>query len=112
MPDDVLLVALFAAMKLLGLGLGALLLVPLLRDEPAAPDVTSGPEEEDGGGGSDRISPVAPRGPRPDGLPVPLPDAQPARVRLRERGRLADLLPRPARRPEHVPDRPRTPVRD
>ena len=47
------------------------------------------------------------RGPRDGGLP--LPDAKPSRVRLREPGRIADALPRPARRgapePERVPVR-------
>lgn len=111
MPDDLLLVALFAAMKLLGLGLGAALLLPILRDEGVKPRRV-GREDDDGGGGSDRIGPVAPRDPQPDGLRFPLPDAVPARVRLRERRRLADLLPRRARRPQHAPTPSRTPVRD
>jgi hypothetical protein len=42
-------------------------------------------------------APVAPSG----GLP--LPDAVPARVRLREPGRLSDHVVRPERRPSHVP---------
>jgi hypothetical protein len=47
--------------------------------------------------------------PRPrDGLP--LSDAEPSRVRLREPGRLADAHPRPARRPAHAPER--TPTHD
>ncbi|HEX8205971.1 MAG TPA: hypothetical protein VF587_07940 [Solirubrobacteraceae bacterium] len=37
---------------------------------------------------------------------VPLPDAAPAPVRLREPGRLADGYPRRTRRPEHVPGEP------
>jgi hypothetical protein len=36
---------------------------------------------------------------------LPLPDADPSAVRLREPGRLADRLPPPARRPEHAPER-------
>jgi hypothetical protein len=36
---------------------------------------------------------------------LPLPDALPSAVRLREPGRLAEGHPRPARRPEHVPER-------
>src|SRR4051794_12635981 len=42
--------------------------------------------------------PVAPAG----GLPLPA-GAEPSTVRLREPGRIADVKPRPARRPEHVP---------
>jgi hypothetical protein len=36
---------------------------------------------------------------------LPLPDASPSAVRLREPGRIADGHPRPARRPEHAPER-------
>jgi hypothetical protein len=64
------------------------------------------------------------RGPGPDGpprddppddgggvpLPVPLPNAAPSPVRLREPGRIADGYPRPPRRPEHAPRRPRVPA--
>lgn len=110
MPDDILLILLFGTMKLVALGLGAVLLVPLLRDERAE---RGGTREDDGGqdGGSDRRPPDAPptRGP---GDSLPLPDAAPARVRLREPQRLADLLPTPERRPEHAPEPVRLPVRD
>lgn len=111
MPDDLLLVALFGALKLLGLGLGAALLLPILRDEKVDARAARG-EDEDGGGGSDRRPPIAPRGPRP-GEGLPLPDAAPARVRLREPARLADLLPgRRPRRPEHAPEPARAPSYD
>jgi hypothetical protein len=101
MGDETLLVALLGGLHLLGIGFAALMLLPLLRDERIAP-VARGEEDEDGGGGSDRLGPTAPRGPRPGG--IPLPDATPARVRLREPGRLADLLPAPPRRRrEHAP---------
>ncbi|MBI5103816.1 MAG: hypothetical protein HZB46_02280 [Solirubrobacterales bacterium] len=66
-------------------------------------------DDDDGRGGPDvPPEPVAPTG----GLP--LPDAAPSTVRLREPGRLGDAKPRPARRPEHAPERPRprTPARD
>jgi hypothetical protein len=51
--------------------------------------------------------------PGPSGDRLPLPDATPSRVRLREPGRVADLLPRPSRRPAHAPERApdRTPER-
>jgi hypothetical protein len=53
-------------------------------------------------GGDDEPSAPPPNGPR-DGLP--LPDAEPSKVRMREPGRLADGHPRPARRPAHAPER-------
>ncbi len=57
-----------------------------------------------------------PRGPEPQGPErprggIPLDDAAPAPVRLRGEGRLADLLPRRARRPAREPDRPPAPTR-
>lgn len=100
MGDETLLVALLGALHLLGFGFAAVLLLPLLRDERIVPAARSD-EEDEGGGGNDRVRPPAPRGPRGGG--IPLPDAVPARVRLREPVRLADLLPPPARRREHAP---------
>lgn len=44
-------------------------------------------------------------GPAPGRDGVPLPDALPSAVRLREPARLADAVPRPARRPAHAPER-------
>jgi hypothetical protein len=68
------------------------------------------PRDDDGGGygGGDGAAPEPPVAPV-GGLP--LPDAAPSAVRLREPGRIGDALPRPARRPEHAPDRvrPRAP---
>jgi hypothetical protein len=57
----------------------------------------------------------APRGPKkpPPDKPrggIPLDDAQPARMRLRGKGRLSDLRPRRPRRPAREPDR--RPVRE
>lgn len=110
MADETLLVALLGGLHLLGFCFAGLLLLPCLRDEQIAP-VARGEEDDEGrGGGSDRLGragPVSPRGPRSGG--VPLPDAVPARVRLREGRRLADLLPAPERRPAHAPAP--TPVR-
>ena len=73
-------------------------------------DTTSSwsPGDEDGdgggGGGNDRVRPRDSGGPRGGG--IPLPDALPARVRLRDHRRLADLIPRPARRTAPEPARP------
>ena len=109
MPNEILLVVMFGALKLVALGLGAMLLVPLLRDDRVEPGAAGGDDE--GGGGSDRVRPETPPTPGSgDGLP--LPDAAPARVRLREEKRLADLLPGPERRPQHAPGPAREPVRD
>lgn len=108
MADETLLVALLGGLHLIGFGFAAILLLPLLRDERIVPVPRGEEEDEGGGGGNDRLGPVAPRGPRGGG--IPLPDAVPARVRLREPGRLADLLPPPGRRREHAPGPARTPA--
>jgi hypothetical protein len=73
-----------------------LLLLALLTDN-------SEPYDPDGGGGEGRATPLRPVPRAPVG--PPLPDAAPARVRLREPTRLADLLPRRPRRQHH--QRPR-----
>jgi hypothetical protein len=102
MADETLLVALLGGLHLLGFGFAALLLLPCLRDERLPrPVVQSEDEDDGGGGGNDRVTPAPPRGPGPGG--IPLPDALPARVRLRDGRRLADLLPRVERRPAHAP---------
>jgi hypothetical protein len=108
MGDETLLVALLGGLHVLGFGFAAVLLLPLLRDERIVPLARRGEEEDDGGGGNDRVRPIPPRGPRPGG--IPLPDAVPARVRLREPARLADLIPARGRR-EHAPTPTRTPAR-
>jgi hypothetical protein len=104
MARDVQLVALFIGLHVVGLAVVAALLVMFLRSGT----VRGWPPPEDGdggdGGGSDRPPPRAPGGPGGGGLPLP-DDAQPARRRLRDEGRLADLLPRPERRPAREPGR-------
>lgn len=63
-------------------------------------------------GGSDRPSdrPKVPSG-GGGGSNLPMPDAAPAAVRMREPGRLSDVRPVPLRRPEHPvePERHREP---
>jgi hypothetical protein len=109
MSPDEELVVIFGALHLVALTLGVVLFMMFLRS-----DATSSwppPEDDDGGGGggNDRL-PSRPK-PRPTGG-IPLPDAEPARTRLRGHGRLADAHPRPPRRPAHpAPVRPRTPAR-
>jgi hypothetical protein len=104
MPADAELFLLFGALHLIALLFAAMLFLLVLRTDTVSPWSPPADGEDDGGGGSPP-RPQAPSGPRPGG--VPLPDAGPARVRLREPARLADLLPardrRPAREPERAP---------
>ena len=101
MADETLLVTLLGGLHLLGFAFAAVLLAPCLRDESIARTARARDDEDGGGGGSDRLGPAPPRGPRPGGLP--LLDARPARVRLRDERRLGELLPGRERRPAHAP---------
>ena len=85
----------FGTLHLVALALGAVLFVMFLRSD--SNDGREPPEEDEGGGGggSDRISDTPKTSPSGG---IPLPDAEPAPVRLRGHERLADLLPRPERR--------------
>jgi hypothetical protein len=92
--------------------LGAAVLVAVLLDgEKIDWRGTLFPRDDDGPGpGFD--PPPAPPGPDGGGIlaPVPLPDAAPSPVRLREPGRIGESYPRPIRRPAHPPER--TPARE
>lgn len=101
MGEETLLVAVFGGLHLLGIAFAMLLLLPLMRDDRAASPWAPPKDDDDGGGGNDRVQPKPPHDPTPGG--IPLPDAVQARVRLRGPGRIADLKPPPARRPEHAP---------
>ena len=106
-PDEELMV-IFGALHLVALALGVVLFMMFLRS-----DTTSSwkpPDEDDGGGGggNDRL-PSTPK-PRPTGG-VPLPDADPAGLRLRGPGRLRDAYARPLRRPAHPAIPSRRPAR-
>lgn len=110
MDDQLLLFALFGGLHVIGMCFAAMLLLPCLKDESVPPWAQRPGEDDDGGGGNDRLGPDAPQpDPRPGGLP--LPDAVPARVRLRGPGRLADLTPPAERRPSHPPVPSPTPAR-
>jgi hypothetical protein len=91
-----------AGVHLLGLGCVVVLMIPALRDgsdpPPRPPDGGS-----DDGWGNDRRRPPSPRD-LPGGG-IPLPDAEPARVRLRDHERLRERLPRRQRRPAREPER-------
>jgi hypothetical protein len=95
MASDQELMIIFGGLHLVALSLGVLLFVMFLRSDTF--EGQTPPEEDDGGGGggSDRIldkPKISPSG------GIPLPDAEPAPVRLRGHERLADLLPRRERR--------------
>src|SRR5918992_1024933 len=103
MSSDEELVLIFGALHLVALALGVLLFVMFLRSDTA--DGRQEPEDDEGGGGgSDRVQP----GPKnsPSGG-IPLPDAEPAPVRMRGPGPLADLLPPRERRRAAAPERTR-----
>lgn len=108
MPADPELIALFGGLHVIGLTLVGVLLLMLYRSETVRP--WRPPDDGDGGGGgNDRVPPR--RSDEPGGGGLPLPDAIPARVRLRDHRRLSELLPprerrptrEPARRPARVP---------
>jgi hypothetical protein len=109
MSNDTELVVLFAMLHLVALAAGGGLLLLAFSGGDGYYDA-----HPDRGSGGDQ--PPDPPG-RPNGRP-PLPVAAPARVRLREPARLADLIPpaprrgtrepkRPARRPAMMPTDPR-----
>lgn len=102
MSPDEELTLIFGALHLMALALGAVLFVMFLRSD-SAPGWQP-PDEDDlggGGGGNDRIS-NRPKPSPPGG--IPLPDAEPASLRLRGSGKLRDAYDRPGRRPTHAPE--------
>src|SRR5579875_2517838 len=92
-----------AGMHILGIAFVAALLIPALRDGPERPGEESDSGSDDGWGNHPR-RPLTPPGVPGGGLP--LPDAIPARVRLRDHRRLHEHLQRPARRSTPEPVRP------
>ncbi len=101
-PGEAEIILILGVMHLLGLGCVAVLLLPALREVPEPPRPPDSGSDDGWGHGPPR----PPRRPdRPRGG-IPLPDAQPARVRLRDdHGRLGDRLPAPQRRPAREPAR-------
>lgn len=94
------LLLMVAGLHLFGLACVALLMLPALRDRGPSWGTDSG--SDDGWGrGPER----SPQPPAPPGGGLPLPDAVPAGVRLRDHQRLADLQPKRERRPAREPER-------
>jgi len=86
MSGETQLMLWIAGVHLLGLGCVAVLLIPALRDNPGSPPRPSDADGDDNGWGrGPRRPPTRPEPPRGG---IPLPDAQPARARFREPGRL------------------------
>jgi hypothetical protein len=106
MAGDTQLLVMIGGVHLLALACVALLMLPALRDAEWSPGWRSDNDSDDGWGHGPKRPPSRPE---PPSGGIPLPDAEQARVRLREPGRLADKLPRRERRPSREPERP--PVR-
>ncbi len=96
MASSTQLVLLAAGIHLAGLALALVLILPIIRGDESWLRPPEDGEDGGGGGGNDRRGPHAPVGPSGGG--IPLPDARPARRRLREPARLGDLRPAPPRR--------------
>jgi hypothetical protein len=105
MSGEAQLLLMVAGMHLLGLGCVAMLMIPALRDSPDSPPSSDSGSDDGWGRGPRR----PPKPPEPPTGGIPLPDAVPARVRLRDHEKLGDLLPPRERRPAREPER--TPIR-
>jgi hypothetical protein len=101
MSGDAELMLMVAGMHMLGLVCAAALIVPALRNGDELPPRND--LDSDDGWGHGPLPPPSPSGTPRGGLP--LPDAEPAAVRLRDHRRLGDLLPRRERRPAREPGR-------
>lgn len=101
------LIGWIAGVHLLGLGCVAFLMWPALKDNPVGPDHRADTDGDEGWGRGPKRPPTPPEPPRGG---IPLPDAQPAGVRLREHGRLGERLPRRERRPVREPARRPSPT--
>ncbi len=111
MTEGVKLIFWIAAVHIVGLACVGVLLLPALRDDSAATQWTDG-EADDGWGGGSKKPPSRPESPTGG---IPLPDAVPAGVRLRDHDRLGDKLPARERRTIREPARepaPRVPARN
>ncbi|HEU4656465.1 MAG TPA: hypothetical protein VFR97_03030 [Capillimicrobium sp.] len=89
--------------------IGAMVLIGVIARNSGADVFGWWPHDDDDGRGGQEPAPEPVR-PQPGGG-LPLPDARPAGVRLRQPERLGDAYPRPARRPAH-PEPVRAPQRE
>jgi hypothetical protein len=105
MSEGVQLVLWIAGVHFIGFVCIAVLLLPALRED----DGLDFRADDDEGWGHGPTNP--PDKPGPPGGGVPLPDAVPAGVRLRDHGRLADRQSGRERRPVREPQPQRTPAR-
>jgi hypothetical protein len=105
MTGEAQLMLVIVGMHLLGLLCAAALLIPALRAGDKPPRADRGGDD----GWGRRPPPSPPPADQP-GPGLPLPDARPARIRLRDHDRLPDRLPRRVRRPVREPERPAAPV--
>jgi hypothetical protein len=101
MSEGVQLVLWIAGVHLIGFLCVAVLMLPALREDPGTGDGQFD-EGDDGWGRGPRTPPTPPAPPRGG---IPLPDAIPASVRLREPGRIGERLPSRERRPVREPVR-------
>ncbi len=110
MSGDAQVLLWIAGVHLLGLACVGVLLIPALRENGPGTARRSDNDTDDGWGRGPKPPPTPPTPPRGG---IPLPDAVQSKVRLREPGRLRELLPRPERRPTREPARRpvRTPER-
>ena len=112
MDPDQELMLIFGGLHLVSLLLGAVLFIMFLRSDTTRPwePPDSDDSDDGGGGGNDRVQ-DRPK-PRPSGG-IPLPDAEPARVRLRGHESLREARPSRERRPirEPAPTPRRAPTR-
>jgi len=106
MSGDAQLMLMIAGMHLLGLVCAAVLILPALRDSPDLPPYRPDGGSDDGWGRGPKGPPEPPAPPKGG---IPLPDAEPAGVRLRDHRKLSERLPTRERRPAREPER--TPVR-
>ena len=103
MDNEILAITLTFLVHVFGIGA---LIWHLLSQDDERPDWHGWFRPEDEG-----PEPLEPK-PSPSGDGLPLPDAVPSLVRLRDGGALADGYPRPARRPAHAPERTPVPERE
>jgi hypothetical protein len=100
--DSQLMLLMIAGVHLIGMGCVAVLMFSALHQDPADQSPSGDSDSDDGRGNKPRLP--RPPSPRPRGG-IPLPDAEQSRIRLRDHRRLADLVPRRARRPAREPTR-------